>query len=440
LAGHQRASRSLHASHHIMGCASSAEYEQNNFFDHYRLGDKLGQGAFAQVRLAGSRHTEDCHAVKIIDVRPEEHRNISSSPGGVIDPRRITDARREARTMRRLGKHDHCVQLHEVFIDEINGLFYIVMERCQASLMDMLSELVHASEADISRIFREMLLGIQHVHSLNLVHRDVKPSNFLTGADGKTVKLTDYGLTKALPTQGVLKGRCGTTPFMSPEMVSHMPYSQKTDVWSLGVTAYLLLYADFPYMPPDSTSENEMQSAMVDAIRAGSPPPTFRPSPDVQCHTPSQCASGFVRALLERDPDLRCTVSSVLRMPLVCQTGGLLAPPCDVGFSLVPAIQEVRHQTRKFEAPVSPVVPTSLDDLLRRLQNIGSRAFTATQPQSTCSEELEVEAPLHGHSKPRSITHNGAFTSSQSSLSTCSSATDLQVTSFPAIRQSSAAM
>jgi len=405
----------------------------SDFHQRYSLGVKLGEGAFGQVRAAWHRKTRELRAVKFIALLDGSN---------VIDQSLVRSARREARIWRQLGSHDHCVELYETFLD--STLFYMVMEKCEASLMDQLQEMPRMGETGVARIYREMLLGIRHIHSVGVVHRDVKPNNFLFGGpSGRTVKLCDFGMAARVPRKGgLLYGSYGTAPYMSPEMVSDRGHSFCTDIWSFGATAYVLLYGDFPYVPAEACAK-----AMKAAVRCGEPAPRFeRYFPGGEgMRPPSGMAEAFVRNILEREPLKRLTARQALQLPFVrlgLSASGLLPSSTDAvptsplpqllekgtssaakvkppapaqsaaatgkgtsvqsakgaikavmrSFSgrmvreepgLAPVLREARKRTHQFKAPINPIVQRSLDEILRRLQQPkGSEKYYFSEPAS----------------------------------------------------------
>lgn len=313
-----------------MGCSASSEraalwasavtHERGDavdFHQRYTLGSKLGEGSFGQVRAAIHRSSREIRAVKILSLRSEDDSAVRSL---------LLSAKREAKIWRLLGNHVHTVKLYESYVD--HSVYYMVMEKCDASLMDHLQELPRMSERKIARVFREMLLGIGHVHSHNVVHRDVKPNNFLFGGPSAgTVKLCDFGMASVMPRRGgLLFGSCGTAPYMSPEMIGDKGHGLGTDVWSFGASAYMLLYGDFPYLPAVANAK-----AMKQVVLRGHPAPKYeRCSKDMQ--PPSELAKAFVQKLLERDPRERVTIQKALHLAFLRREAvpeGLVFPSAD---------------------------------------------------------------------------------------------------------------
>jgi len=187
--------------------------------------------------------------------------------------------------------------------------------------MDRLEVIPQMTTAGIVNYFHGMLSGTEHLHRVGVVHRDIKPDNFLL--NGQAVKIGDFGMACTLPRRGPLTAQCGTGPYMSPEMLSGIGYREKTDMWSLGVTAYVLLYNTFPYMPANGMeiSYEAMKQATLDEALS---PRYERAGPDPA--RKFNWAVDFVSALLQRSPLRRLAAAQALEMPLFSTD----YTPCDV--------------------------------------------------------------------------------------------------------------
>jgi len=423
-----------------MGCKISKndfpKEEDDAFHAKYSLGQKLGEGTFGQVRSTKLRGRQsgqarnEQRAVKIIDVR---------GFGGSADEVKLKDARLEATLMEKVGVHDNVVRLIEFF--ESKSLFYIIMEKCDGSLTERLED-ARVDEVDVARLFWEMLLGIAHVHSVELVHRDIKPSNYLLFGGGKgkigTVKLADFGMATG-PKNGKpqLTGNCGSAPYMSPEMVSGKHYWQKTDVWSFGVTAYVLIYGDFPYMPTEMTSK-----AMKLKIKEGVPEPSFAPDPLSDIPIPSQEATDFLRSILQRSHSERFTSEEALGMPFISKankTGGMATGQSSVKVVHDKRVQYANTAMRSFrtavqrtqqveaqleEKRVDPTVAHSLDELLYMLQTRPQKAFTDVITPGSKSVESPDGSTINHRKYSKSRTQPVLLSSSVSNVSLHSSSTE----------------
>ncbi|CAL1139961.1 unnamed protein product [Cladocopium goreaui] len=296
----------------VMGCTSSGavvplETSEGQFFQRYKLGKKLGEGAFGQVRLTTRIDAGEMYAVKIMDVR-------NSSDDSRLDSEILREARSEARLLSEVSGHPNVVALHETYL-ESPGLYYMIMERCYGSLMDSLCDMPKLTEGRLRRMFRQMLLGIGACHDARIVHRDVKLDNFLYGGlFQETIKLSDFGLAVKLGKRGYVKGVSGTAPYMSPEMLARKRYTTQTDVWSFASTVYVILYGDVPYCPSEPTAAS-VKKAIVNAH----PPPQWARNAKLAKHyqQPSSGAETFCRYLLIRDPAERPTISDALNHPFV---------------------------------------------------------------------------------------------------------------------------
>lgn len=431
-----------------MGCAVGVAVEpletsEGQFFRCYKLGKKLGEGAFGQVRLTTRMDSGEMYAVKIMDVR-------SSSDDQRLDQEILREARSEARLLSEVSGHPNVVALHETYL-ESPGLYYMIMERCYGSLMDSLCDMPKLTEGRLRRMFRQMLLGIGACHQAKIVHRDVKLDNFLYGGlFQETIKLSDLGLAVKLGKRGYVKGVSGTAPYMSPEMLARKRYNTQTDVWSFASTVYVILYGDVPYCPSQPTA-----ASVKKAIVSAHPPPQWMRNEKLakRYQQPSSGAETFCRYLLVRDPAERPTVADALNHSFVEEQESSQGEDDEEEDSVFETAGErVRTITDMFKPvkPVArrPIISRNLDEVLERLEVAGpplpsggsfergvsaGRCFTAEMPPLTGQkDEEEARTALSQRRKasvdqrivrenqppeqpPRSYTHSGVV--DQGSLS-----------------------
>eukprot|EP00440_Ansanella_granifera_P002262 gb/GFBE01002454.1/.p1 GENE.gb/GFBE01002454.1/~~gb/GFBE01002454.1/.p1 ORF type:complete len:447 (+),score=82.15 gb/GFBE01002454.1/:1-1341(+) len=356
-----------------MGCITSKEAEaappEYQFYSQYKLGKKLGEGAFGQVRLVTDRSTHQEYAVKIVDVRERDDAGVCS--GAVSKSRdKVTKAEVELWGKACSSNCPYIVQLHKTFSEK--SLYYMVCEKCECSFMDRLVEAEHMSERDLAKIFKHMLEGISHTHAMGIVHRDVKPDNFLWGGPGSsTLKLCDYGLAVLMPKTGRLNGVFGTAPYMAPEMLKGDGYDYLVDVWSVGAVAYLLVFGSFPYSPPEASAP-----AMKQAIISDNPRLHFPAAGEAQGVVTGSLSGAldFTKALLLRDAGSRPSAAEGLRNPFLLEepvkaVKVVVVEPdkSDDTGTYRQRARKARTLTQKLKQKPSPTVQNGIDDLLKKL-------------------------------------------------------------------------
>lgn len=267
----------------------------------YEIGEKLGEGGFGQVRAAYLRYPREPRAIKILLLGKKAGKKVK------VDKHKKAAAIKEASIWKALGNHEHVVRFYEAFRKDT--VFYMVMERCARTLLAALISMPNTDECDMARIFKEMFLGVAHMHSLRIVHADIKLANYLFGGlMGDTVKIADFGLAAFLPETPVggdpakLEGAIGTGPYMAPEMINFQGYDRSADLWSLGVTVYLLLMGEYPYETEGATG-------------SGHPAPRYRRCDDLTA--PSETSVDLVRRLFVREPDQRPSIEQALQDPFL---------------------------------------------------------------------------------------------------------------------------
>lgn len=214
----------------------------------YDMREVLGDGTSGQVRRAIHRQTGEAFAVKIIALR--RNRQFVDS----------TQMEQEASILRSLD-HPYIVKLVDVFVNPGIAM-YLVMELLHGGdLFDRIMAKDHFTEVESRRVMRRLLAAVHHLHEQrNIVHRDLKPENILCVHRDNSieVKLTDFGLAKAIDEDDGLKTFCGTPQYFAPEVLQRQNtvkgrgrYGKPADMWSLGVVLYVLISGTPPFSPMD---------------------------------------------------------------------------------------------------------------------------------------------------------------------------------------------
>lgn len=145
---------------------------------------------------------------------------------------------------------------------------YIVLEYVAGGSLDQhLSETGALDEERAAYIISQVLYGLEYLHTKRILHRDIKPGNILIGEDGRTVKLTDFGVSAQLISFEGTRTSCTGTPwFVAPEVVQVRPYSYKADVWSVGSTCFEMVTGSRPW------GDLNQVAAMYKTVTEGHPP------------------------------------------------------------------------------------------------------------------------------------------------------------------------
>ena len=144
--------------------------------------------------------------------------------------------------------HDHVVAIHSV--DSWNGLPYLVMPFIPGqSLQERVDRDGPMDLKQVLRIGIQTAQGLESAHAQGLVHRDVKPSNILLENGVERVKLTDFGLARAVDDASLTQSGvvAGTPQYMSPEQARGEPVDHRSDLFSLGSVIYFMCAGHAPF-------------------------------------------------------------------------------------------------------------------------------------------------------------------------------------------------
>ncbi|XP_061739065.1 obscurin isoform X2 [Nerophis ophidion] len=242
----------------------------------YDVGEEMGRGTFGVVKRVTHRRTGEVFAAKFLPLRSSSH----------------TRAFQERDLLSRLA-HPRVACLLDFFCTR-RTLVLITEICCSHGLVDHLLLRGLVSEKEVQSYMQQILEGVGHVHSMNILHLDIKPENILMVYPPRDeIKICDFGFCQEVDTSRHQYSLFGTPEFVAPEVVHQEPVSVATDIWSVGVMAYLCLLCRCPFV-------GETDRATL--LRVGEGTLNWD-SPDVRCRSPE--AQNFLRALLQPDPEKR---------------------------------------------------------------------------------------------------------------------------------------
>lgn len=250
----------------------------------------VGSGMCGPVLLATGKLDGRMYAVK------------SFKKGG-LSSRKRGELKSEAEIYLALD-HPHVARLENIY--ETDADLHFVMEyMAGGELYDRLINRHHYTEEAAASTSRQMLLAVAYLHTHQIVHRDLKLENFLytyDKEDSDHLKLIDFGFAKFWDRSAKMSQACGSLHYVAPEVVAHA-YTEKADVWSLGVIVYMLLTGSPVFRGTDAE--------VLSKIREG------KPEFGERFYNLSPLAREFVQALLVRDPGHRLSAREALDHPWI---------------------------------------------------------------------------------------------------------------------------
>lgn len=290
----------------------------------YKLGEVLGEGTFAVVRMGVDRRNKDRVAVKEISKELSELEALEN----------------EIHIMKTTGQHENVVSLRDVF--DSKDVMFLVMDLAEGGeLFDRIIERGELSEQVASKMFLSAVKGVHHLHERNIAHLDIKPENLLLTSkrDDAGIKIADFGLAidlsqyraneevnkqqeeeegKEESSCGILCECVGTPAYWSPEMVKNEKFDEKADIWALGCVLYILLTGAHPFDPMGDATEAQILAKVAKGQYDKSA---------VQYQQISAGAKDLIRHMLDPNPATRYTAEQLLRHPWLSEAGKLSTTP-----------------------------------------------------------------------------------------------------------------
>ena len=205
--------------------------EVQAYFPQYKIQSFIAEGGMGAVYSATQNSLERSIAIKILPAELSAHTEYSAQ------------FRAEADLMSRIN-HPNLIALYE--FGEVHDILYIVMELVTGK---SLHHSAHQSAIDQSVALDLVIAlteGVDHMHKMGILHRDIKPGNILLDTNGSP-KLGDFGLARSLTESEVGKTIFGTPGYTAPEVVDNTELiDERSDIYSLGVILYELLTGSLP--------------------------------------------------------------------------------------------------------------------------------------------------------------------------------------------------
>ena len=288
-------------------------YKKNHMYpptniDFYKYGRLIGQGAFGKVNLGLNVLTG-----RVVAIKSFNKKNLDS-PNNEHMKKIIY----ETNLMRKLN-HPNITKILEMFEDE--KYILIIMEYINGgNLFSFVKKRRKLTEKISKFLFRQIILGIKHIHSQNIVHRDVKLENILIDLNN-TIKICDFGIGRILSSPDeLIHDQCGTPMYMAPEILScskEKGYKGfPVDIWSAGIALYIMLSGSLPFsvknendslIEGNNNNNNKKKNmALRNAIINCEPKKIEKISEE---------ARDLLHGLLNKDPNKRLTCDEILKHP-----------------------------------------------------------------------------------------------------------------------------
>ncbi|KAM6259712.1 striated muscle preferentially expressed protein kinase isoform 3-T3 [Spheniscus humboldti] len=208
-----------------------ALHKARRLTDYYDVHEEIGRGAFSYLRRVTEKSSRLDFAAKFVPGRTKAKQS----------------ARRELHILSQLD-HERIVFFHDAF--EKKNAVIMVMELCaEEELLDRMARKPSVCESEVRSYMRQVLEGICYLHQHSVLHLDIKPENLLMAdSSSEQVRICDFGNAQELTPEEPQYCKYGTPEFVGPEIVNQSPISSVTDIWPVGVIAYLCLTGISPFV------------------------------------------------------------------------------------------------------------------------------------------------------------------------------------------------
>ncbi|XP_078470478.1 caM kinase-like vesicle-associated protein [Lampetra planeri] len=228
------------------------------------------------------------------------------------DGRRVRKIANNEITILKMVKHTNILQMVEAF--ETRKEHYVFLELATGrEVFDWILDQGYYSEKDASLVIKQVLEAVAYLHSLGIVHRNLKLENivYYNRLKHSKIVISDFHLARA--EDGLIKEPCGTPEYLAPEMVGRQRYGRPVDLWATGVVIYILLSGNPPFY--DDQDEEDYENHDKNLFRKIL-------SAEFEFDSPywddiSDAAKELVTRLMDVDQNTRITAQEAIAHPWV---------------------------------------------------------------------------------------------------------------------------
>ncbi|KAL5181724.1 Serine/threonine-protein kinase SRK2A [Glycine soja] len=232
--------------------------------ERYETLKELGSGNFGVARLAKDKETGELVAIKYIERGKKIDANVQRE---IVNHRSLRHPNiirfKEVRLCFCVTLNAFCIRLlplalicqlksYRVFLTPTH-LAIVLEYAAGGELFERICNAGRLSEDEARFFFQQLISGVSYCHSMQICHRDLKLENtLLDGNPAPRLKICDFGFSKSALLHSQPKSTVGTPAYIAPEVLSRKEYDGKVaDVWSCGVTLYVMLVGAYPFEDPE---------------------------------------------------------------------------------------------------------------------------------------------------------------------------------------------
>ncbi|XP_034193551.1 serine/threonine-protein kinase grp isoform X1 [Osmia lignaria lignaria] len=203
------------------------------FVDGWIFGHTLGEGAYGEVKLVINKSSGEAVAMKMIDLakHPDARQTVKKETT-------IHRTLSNPNIIQYFGKRSE-PSMEYIFLEYASG----------GELFDRIEPDVGMPVWEAQKYFKQLISAVEYLHSKGIAHRDLKPENLLLD-ENDNLKVSDFGLATIYRFRGkerCLEKRCGTLPYVAPEVLLHPYHAEPADIWSCGIILVALLAGELPW-------------------------------------------------------------------------------------------------------------------------------------------------------------------------------------------------